>query len=107
MSCALSVSASAMESVTAQEYVYLSLGPDLRRVGVADRGNGRRPFVGARNLLFVDTGHQLGRLLEDTPSATTPFLLEALAVLQKHLIVPGSPTVSDSILGSWELPCDF
>lgn len=49
-----------MESIAAQEYVYLSLGPDLRRVGVADKGNGRRPFVGAGNLLFVDTGHQLG-----------------------------------------------
>lgn len=36
-----------------------------------------------------------------------PFLLEGLAVLRKHLIVPGSPTVSGSILGSWELPCDF
>lgn len=84
-----------------------TLGPALQRVGLADKGDGRRPLVGAVNLLFVDTRHQLGRLLEGASSPTTPFLLQGLAVLQKHLIVPGSPTVSESIWGSWELPCDF
>lgn len=60
-------------------------------VWVASKVNKRRSFAGAMNLLSLETIHQLRRLWKTLPGSRTPFLLEGLVGLQKHLILPGSP----------------
>lgn len=79
----------------------------LRRIWVVNKDGRRRPLVGTVDFLFLETGHQLGRLLVDTSSFRTAFLLERLMALQKDLILTGSPTVYEDVLGSWELVCNF
>lgn len=79
----------------------------LRRAWVFNKDGRRRLFVGMVDLLFLEIGHQLGRLVEDTSSSRARFLLQRLIAFQKDLILTGLSTDYKDVLGSWELVCNF